>query len=357
MKRIILLFFICSLLGLHGQEVFSIVAHPGGNAACEANISWASLQRGTYIRYATLRQARSKPLASLRVIQPCQEELCTTYDSIYSKSSHGENIHEYPHFIKCGAVIQGLKKDNEYAYFICGNQDGREVCLSTLHRFKTAGAREWSATIISDFHSYTPLPQRLKAAMSMIDRTLEFDPSTDFILQLGDVVAWGGSYSFWQRMYEEPLYARFSWAGLNGNHDNMSRKYQLTNQYFKNATANPLNGYEGEEGVCYHFTYGNTLFVMLNSESMRDSTGLAKAQEWARKVLKESDAKFKVVCEHYQWFFGENGKTSQYRRWKDLFEECGVDLALGANISANWNTIRIRLPSDGTRGLKQSAPC
>ena len=23
--------------------------------------------------------------------------------------------------------------------------------------------------------------------------------------------------------------------------------------------------------------------------------------------------------------------TSQYRRWKDLFDECGVDLALGAN--------------------------
>ncbi len=364
MKRIILLFFICSLLGLHGQEVFSIVAHPGGNAACEANISWASLQRGTYIRYATLRQARSKPLASLRVIQPCQEELCTTYDSIYSKSSHGENIHEYPHFIKCGAVIQGLKKDNEYAYFICGNQDGREVCLSTLHRFKTAGAREWSATIISDFHSYTPLPQRLKAAMSMIDRTLEFDPSTDFILQLGDVVAWGGSYSFWQRMYEEPLYARFSWAGLNGNHDNMTRQYGLSHHFFRDANYVPRNGYVGQEGICWHFRYGDALFLMLNNEAMFKEEDLQKAQQWVRHVVTSArqgkdKPLYVIVCEHYQWFDGVNGKCSQYSRWHELFDELGVDLALAGNNHIYLRTVPIRqgqvATGNGTTYLQTSS--
>ena len=67
----------------------------------------------------------------------------------------------------------------------------------------------------------------------------------DWVLHLGDVCAWGGSWSFWKEMYSQDAFRSYMWAGLNGNHDNMSRKYQLTNQYFKNATANPLNGYEG----------------------------------------------------------------------------------------------------------------
>ena len=82
-------------------------------------------------------------------------------------------------------------------------------------------------------------------------------------------------------------------------------------KFFKYSTGVPLNGYQGEEGVCYTFTYGNIQFVMLNNEDMATSAGLSRAQEWVRKVLKSSTAKFKVVCEHYQWFYGECRRGQQ----------------------------------------------
>lgn len=64
---------------------------------------------------------------------------------------------------------------------------------------------------------------------------------------------------------------------------------------------------------------------------MREDAGLKAAQEWVKKVVEENPARYKVVCEHYQWFFGKDGKDSQYARWSSLFDELGIDLALAGN--------------------------
>ncbi len=322
-----------------GRYIFSVNTCPGEDCSTQMNVSFAT-DKNISECYVYLVSSRKRRSAGGYRLIPSELTLCTVYDSIYSKKANGENFYEDAVFHKFSCSFTNLKPDTRYDYWIvAAYKDSYQVqryVSSKTHTFTTAGRKEWNACIISDYHSYPPLPKRLSSAMKMVETVNAFSVSKghkgiDWVLHLGDVCAWGGSWSFWKDMYSQEAFRKYMWAGLNGNHDNMSRKYQLTNQYFKNATANPLNGYDGEEGVCYHFTYGNTLFVMLNSESMRDSTGLAKARQWVRKVLKESNAKFKVVCEHYQWFFGENGKSSQYRRWKDLFDECGVDLALGAN--------------------------
>ena len=116
------------------------------------------------------------------------------------------------------------------------------------------------------------------------------------------------------------------WAGCIGNHDYMARGYsRTTNEFFKYANYYPNNGYDDEWGVCYHFRYGNVLFVMLNSESMRSEEGLLKAQQWVERVVSDergsdNPPRYVVVCEHYQWFFGGNGATSQFERWHKVFE-------------------------------------
>ncbi|MBR5075180.1 MAG: metallophosphoesterase family protein [Bacteroidales bacterium] len=349
-----------------GTYIFSVNTCPGEDCSTQMNVSFAADKDITEC-YVYLVSSRKKRSAGGYRLLPSDLTLCTVYDSIYSKKANGENFYEDAVFHKFSCSFTNLKPDTRYDYWIvAAYKDDYEVqryTSSKTYTFTTAGRKEWSACIISDFHSYPPLPKRLESAMNMVETVNSYAMQQDgrgfdWVLHLGDVCAWGGSWSFWKEMYSQDAFRNYMWAGLNGNHDNMSRKYQLTNNYFRYATANPLNGYEGEEGVCYHFTYGNVLFVMLNSESMRDSTGLAKAQEWARGVLKASNAKFKVVCEHYQWFFGENGKTSQLRRWKDLFEEYGVDLALGANNhiyvrSQNLPTVYVQTPSsDNERGVE-----
>ena len=336
MRRLWLI--ICSVLwcgaaafaqDLDGLDLFCITTCPGEDASTQMRISWGTDTLAAE-SFVTLAEARDARWRKARRIQ-AEGRYCAVFDTIWSKSASGENFAEDARFLKYDLALENLKPNTDYRYVVSYvASDGRKV-NSPVYSFKTAGARSWNACIISDFHSYPPLPGRMDAAMAMMRTVKDYD-DYDWVLNLGDVCAWGGSYSFWIDLYRQQPFRDYMWASLNGNHDNMTRRYQLTNDFFRNVTANPDNGYPGEEGVCYWFRYGDALFVILNNESMRDSTGFAAASAWVESVLQQhSDVRYKVVCEHYQWFFGTDGRTSQYGRWHDLFEKYGVTLALSGN--------------------------
>ena len=317
-----------------GPEVFSVVASPAENTSHSMNLSWATAKE---IKEAVLEvapadakhngsAAKSSSWAK-SISRICTGTFCTTYDSVYSKTAKGEDFYEDVKINKFNETVSGLKKNTLYKYRVIAGGD-----TSTTHYFKTGGTKEWSACIISDFHVYSPLYGRTKAAMEMIGTIKKAEPDFDFILHLGDITAWGGSYSFWQNLYKEKPFEDYMWAGVNGNHDNMTRGYhRTTNEFFRDAAAYPHNGYGNEMGVCYFFKHGEVLFIMLNNESMKTDEGLKEAQDWVRKVVNENPSRYKIVCEHYQWFYGETGKTSQFGRWNEVFDELGIDLALGAN--------------------------
>lgn len=330
---------------INAQEVFTVIANPGEVASMSVRLNWHTpIDSDDNYCYYTIAEDSLWQFASMA---KASQSICTTYDSIYSKTADNQDFYESARFMRNTAELQDLCPDTRYIYRI--GQDNE------VRHFKTSPTdNNWTAAIISDFHAYTPLPKRVISAMAMID-TLEHCNGREFdlVLHVGDITAWGGSYSFWKDLYENKPFKRYVWAGVNGNHDNMSRGYaRQSNEFFRYANNNPENGYDGEIGVCYHFIYGNTLFIMLNNENMRSDEGLNKAQEWVRKVIEENDARFVVVMEHYQWFFGTTGKTSQYDRWKRLFDECGVDLAISGNnhIYARTNALYNDSETNDTRG-------
>lgn len=331
----------------HAQnKPYSIITCPGEDASRQMNISWAAdtSQKADYVLYTIAKDVNWKSANK----SSGESLLCRTFDSIYSKTADNQDFYEKIVFNKYGTVLKNLKPGTDYTYkIVSGN--GIE---SGIYRFKTAGPNTWSAAIISDFHHYTPLPHRLEAAVAMLDTIKSYDPDIDWILHLGDVCAWGGSYSFWKTLYEQDYFAKYMWAGVNGNHDNMTRKYFLSNTFFRDANNYPSNGYTGESGVCYFFKYSNALFIILNNEDMHTDEQLNAAQDWVRKVAAENPSKYIIVCEHYQWFYGENGKFSQYSRWCNLFDELGVDLALAANnhIYVRTNALYNGKETDGTKG-------
>lgn len=314
----------------NAQIVHSVTANPGENSESAINISWNSDIQGTYVVYSPAEGGKGKgPFTAV----PETEFMCLTYDGLPSRDAAGVNFDQDVKFYKCGASLTSLKKNTEYIYYIC-SKDGERLCAN--HRFKTSGARNWSAIVISDYHSYTPLPARLAGAMAMTRKVEAFDGSSDWVLHLGDICAWGGSYDFWKTMYKEDLFSKYFVAGVNGNHDNMTRTNGQSGDFFKNANYFPRNGYGDQMGICYHFRYSDALFIMLNNEAMRPQEGFEEAQAWVRKVITEQKAsanppKYIIVCEHYQWFFGKDGSFSHFTRWHDLFDEMGVDLALGGN--------------------------
>ena len=328
-------------------DAYAIITNPGEKTQNEIRINWhTNLEHEESFCIYTERSDTNWQKA---IKIKAKQDLCTTFDSLYSKTASGDNFYENARFWRCTVALENLEPDMEYMYR-AGTTD-----MSEIHYFKTATiSGEWSCGIISDIHTYPPLPKRLEAAMNML-KTLENcnEKNFDFILHVGDICAWGGSHSFWKELYAEPYFCKYLWAGVNGNHDDMARGYaKQTNEYFRYVNNNPLNGYKGEEGVCYHFTYDNALFIMLNNENMRNDKGFDDAQAWVKKVIETNIAKYIIVVEHYQWFFGENGKTSHYARWKELFDEYGVDLAISANnhIYARTNALYHDRETDGTFG-------
>ena len=323
MRTFIIHAILLCCLCLRAQVPYTVIANPGQDASTEININFHTDPGAgvRHVKYAPVGQRWDKALRA-----EAGQEICTVYDSMYSKRADGENFYETPSPVRNVVNLAGLCPATKYRYLIEGD--------TVVRYFRTAPAEaRFTAAIISDFHCYPPLPGRQRAAMAMLD-TLRSVNGGDFdlVIHLGDICAWGGSYSFWRGLYEEPYFKNYAWAGLNGNHDNMDRTNKKNSgRFFKNANAVPLNGYAGQEGVCYYFKYGDVLFVALNSEAMRTDEGLAQAQGWVNAVLEKEKARYVVVMEHYQWFFGESGKDSQYPRWRDFFDGHGVDLALGAN--------------------------
>lgn len=349
MRFLSLLFATIIASSAFAQEIYTAIANPGENASYSVRLNWHSDidTEKTYCFYTECNDTAWNNVISAKA----KQKLCTAYDSMYSKTAAGENIYEKAVFMRNTVELKKLEPGRKYMYRIGSNPNDGEI-----RYFKTAPrTNNWTAAIISDFHAYTPLPKRVKSAMNMLNQLEKQNENEfDFILHVGDIIAWGGSYSFWRDLYSNEPFKKYLWAGVNGNHDNMDRTNKKnSNNFFRFANNNPQNGYNGEKGVSYHFTYGNTLFIMLNNESMRSDEGLKMAQKWVKKVVNSNKkAKFVVVMEHYQWFFGTNGKSSQYDRWKKLFDECDIDIAIGANnhIYARTNALYNGIETDGNNG-------
>jgi len=153
----------------------------------------------------------------------------------------------------------------------------------------------------------------------------------------------------------------------------VTRDFDIPNDFFVGTSYYPRNGYEGEIGVCYHFRYGNTMFIMLNTEDMKKPGEFEAASEWVRKVVAQARAgknppQFIVACMHYEYFAGTTGRTSEYGRWHSVFDEIGLDLAVAGNnhiyvrshplyhdkvVEDGHGTVYLQTPSsDNERGRK-----
>ncbi|MBX7244723.1 MAG: metallophosphoesterase [Candidatus Sumerlaeaceae bacterium] len=347
-------------------EVRAITANPAEDCSTQMNIGWHADLDDTscslvYTRKSDATWAKSKKVAG-------KFQRSEVFAGIDSKSSDGKDWKEEARFLDYGVTLTGLKPDTEYMYKVAV---GDAVSTDSARYFKTAGASKFTFLWFSDAHAYTPIPNRVRNMNTVIDAALKIEPSVDFVFSTGDVVAWGGSYSFWTKLFEQPFALNYMFADVIGNHDWMMRRNGGNNKFFAVAHNNPTNGYAGQEGVCYWFIYGDVLFLTFNNEQMKTSPQAeTEAKTWAAGVIKKQKGKYKriFIAEHYQWFDGRNGKSSWYDHWKDFCDEHHVTLALSGNnhiyerthtlwddqvVSDSLGTVYMEAPScDGERGVE-----
>lgn len=346
-------------------EVRSLIANPAEDCSTQMNIGWqADLGETSCSLVYTQKQDASWAHATTVAGKSQRSEV---FDGIDSKTPDNKDWKEEAKFLDYGVTLTGLKPDTEYMYKVsCG-----DASTTAVRYFKTAGAREFSFLWFSDVHAYTPLPDRVKSLNSVVEAAIMLDPSVDFVFSTGDVTAWGGSYSFWKNLFEQPFAQNYMFADVIGNHDWMKRRDGGSSEFFAVAHNNPTNGYAGQEGVCYWFIYGDVLFITFNNEQMKTSPEAeAAAKTWAASVIEKQKGRYKriIIAEHYQWFEGRNGRSSWYNHWKEFCDEHHVTLALSGNnhvyertntlcddqvVSDGLGTVYMEAPSsDGERGVE-----
>jgi len=347
------------------SAVYAIIANPAQDCSTQMNIGWHADIAHTNCHLTYTEASDTAWGHAINV--PGTYQYCDIFDGLYSKTASGQDFYESAIFLDYGVTLTGLQPGTNYRYKVC---TGGGAC-SAAHYFKTAAADEFSFIWISDFHAYPPLSGRLTRAVRVINEALAIDPGVDFIFSTGDTIAWGGSYSFWTNMYAQDFIRDYMFANLLGNHDYMTRSYTYSSDYFKVVNHLPLNGYSGQEGVCYWFIYNNVLFLTLNNEVMTgDAAAEAAAKAWAGGVIQSLAGQYDYIflAEHYQWFYAQDGRTSWYANWKGICDQYGVDLALSGNnhiylrtyplyndqvVPNGQGTVYMQAPSsDGERGVE-----
>lgn len=347
-------------------EVRAVTANPAEDCSTMMNIGWHADLDDTdcnlvYTQKPDAAWAQATTVAG-------KSERSEIFDGIDSKKPDWTDWKEEAKFLNYGVTLTGLKPDTEYMYKITG---GDGTGGDAVRYFKTAGASEFSFLWFSDIHVYTPIPSRAKNFNKVYKAAIEIDPSVDFTFSTGDVVAWGGSYSFWVSLFEQPFASDYMFADVIGNHDWMKRRDGGNSEFFAVAHNNPRNGYAGQEGVSYWFIYGDVLFITFDNQALKVSPEAeATAKDWAANVINEQKGNYSriFIAMHYPWFDGRNGRTSWYARWKDFCDEHNVTLAMSGHnhvyqrthplrndqvVADGQGTVYMVAPStDGERGVK-----
>ena len=211
--------------------------------------------------------------------------------------------------------IEGLAPGRRYHYTVeSGGQSDRGE-LTTAPRADEA----FAFVVFGDSRSNVDMHR------SVVERVRREVP--DFILGTGDMVNEGGVQADWQQFFDierELLKENVLYPSL-GNHDRQGPRRSADN--YKRYFATPQNSPEPER--YYAFTYGNSRFLVLDSNS--SSFALTDQTAWMTRELERaaSDKAIRhifVSMHHPPYSVSLHGGQPELREmWTPIFEKYGVD--------------------------------
>jgi len=237
------------------------------------------------------------------------------------------------------AVLTGLEPDTEYTYRY-GNAG--EDNWSDIHTFKT-GNKEYKAIYISDPQIGASGNQVTDGVAwnNTMNNAVSQIPDARFIVSGGDNVDnyTNGSESQYVQLKAADAIKNLPYAPSNGNHDADASNY-LNHYNRPNVTENGVT----DGGSNYYFSYGNTLYIMLNSGNYTgNGNNVAEHVQTLNKAIESyPDAKWRVVVMHFD-VYGAGGHATgrdqnYYSRILNLrnnltpyFDQMGIDIVLNGH--------------------------
>lgn len=177
-------------------------------------------------------------------------------------------------------------------------------------------------------------------------------PNASFILSAGDQIDYAGTDSSDGKNVRESEYAGFTYPALLrmlplattiGNHESKGTDYKY---HYNNPNSEDELG-STNSGSDYYFSYGNVLFISLNS----NNRNTVEHRELLKKAVESNpDAKWKVVMFHHDIYgSGQPHSDTDGANLRALFaplmDEFGIDMCLTGH---DHSYARSYLMADGT---------
>ncbi len=252
-----------------------ITITPGDNET-EMNFCWHSVRNGN-----------GKP-----VVRLSKNADMSDYTEFTGKASFSEIIDQRVNDV----TVSGLEENTTYYYTY-----GQNGTFSEVETFRTHGFDNFKFLYISDAqpkHDYDLAENSFRW-----NRTLEAaytnEDDISFAVNAGDVTHCGQYTSEWTAFLAPEYLRSYPMAATQGNHDRKGTTYKY---YFNNP--NTFGGLAPTVyGDGYYFTYGDVLFVFINSNKINfmDNYWLVK------KAVKENpDTKWRVAVFHHDIYGTEH---------------------------------------------------
>lgn len=260
-------------------------------------------------------------------------------------------------------TVEGLFEENT-TYYYSYTDDVKNPAWSEVQSYTTKKATNFQTILVGDPQIGASGSQGQGTADDIniaVDtfnwnKTLEqakiTAPNASFILSAGDQIDYAGTDSSDGKNVRESEYAGFTYPALLrmlplattiGNHESKGTDYKY---HYNNPNSEDGLG-STNSGSDYYFSYGNVLFISLNS----NNRNTVEHRELLKKAVESNpDAKWKVVMFHHDIYgSGQPHSDTDGANLRALFapliDEFGIDMCLTGH---DHSYARSYLMADGT---------
>lgn len=233
-------------------------------------------------------------------------------------------------------TVTGLSPNTEYVYRV-----GNGISWSQIYNYSTEDNSSYNFLMAGDpqIGASGDIQRDKNGWLNTMNKASQAFPNTSFLLSVGDQVNNGGetanskgvkdNTSEYEAYFAPDIFRNLPIAAVAGNHEASLPGHST---HFNNPNESLYGIVSGKEhtGKDYYFTYGNTLFLMLNSNDINSADHEAFMKD---AIAKNPNATWKVVSLHHSIYSSADHETdsdiiARRNSMPQIFTALGIDAVL-----------------------------
>lgn len=260
------------------------------------------------------------------------EHAAVTVDARLKNASYGYSAHE--------ATLEQLENETEYMYRL-GDGQGR---WTEAYRFRTQNPESYEFVMIADpqIGASGNIAEDQKGWENTLERAAARNPDASFILSAGDQVDARNSEKEYAAYFAPEVLRNYPTATTIGNHDNT---YHYA-YHFNVPNENWELGNYHDAGGNYYFSYGDTLFINLNSNSLHPEEHIQFIEE-TMEATAGRQWKWKILVFHHSIYSAAAHAQSEFilglrEMLVPIIDDVGFDAVLMGHDHSYVRTYQMR---------------